>query len=95
MGLFITAERALWRLIENEDAGIMQRVRALQQAKRPPLILLRRLIVDSKTPRTKPVPAKLKALATLRYAQEFELRRLRRLKKVQQNKPSDNALGII
>ena len=96
MGLWISARRALLRLVEDDAAGILQRVKALQQVEHPPLILLRRLLVESKTPRAKPVPAKLKAVATLKYAREIELRRMRKLQKRQDKTQGSvtNALGI-
>ena len=92
MGLWMSAKTVLQRVVEDEKAPVMTRVRALQEVQHPELAMLRRLLVDTKT-RTKPVPAKLKALASLRYVQELSLRKLRKEQKTAQHK-TDNALGI-
>jgi hypothetical protein len=92
MGLWMSAKTALQRVIEDEKAPIMVRVRALRQVEHPELAMLRRLLV-AKT-RTTPVPAKLKALASLKYVQELSLRKLRKQQKAQSNYKSGNALGV-
>ena len=92
MGFWMKPECALLRLVEDDAAPIMARVRALQQVDHPPLELLRRLLVETKT-RTKPIPSKLKAVATLKYAQEMQLRKIRRHHK--DSKAPPNALGIV
>ncbi|SRR6266567_8915246 len=65
---------ALRRVVEDDDAPPMSRWEALNKIPKPPLILLRRLLVKSAT-RTKPVPSRLYALAALLYAKETELRK--------------------
>ena len=95
MGLWMSEQTALTRLVEDDEAPIMARCSALQQLKHPELAMLRRLLVETKT-RKKPVPSRLKALASLAYARELELKRMRKLQKAQTTKAtkSDNALGI-
>lgn len=88
---------ALLRLVEDEEAPIMPRVRALEKVPHPPLALLRRLLVEPETPRSKPVPSKLRAVATHVYWREMELRRIRKesaKKKQGAGGGSGNALGI-
>lgn len=94
MGLWMSKHTALSRLVEDDSAPIMARVRALRQIDHPELAMLRRLLVQSKTPRKKPVPGKLAALATLKYAREIELKRIRKLQKPHSSKSNANALGI-
>ncbi len=91
MGLWMRKQTALARLVEDEAAPIMARVRALEQIEHPALAMLRRLIVESRTPRNKPTPAKLRATAALRYAREWEARQKR---KRQKSTLTSNLLGI-
>ncbi len=88
-------ETALARLVEDADAPIMARCEALRQLAHPPLCLLRHLLVDT-AKRSKPVPAKLKAIAALAYVRELQLRKIRPAKgarkAAQDGEP--NALGI-
>lgn len=93
MGLWMSAKTVLQRVIEDQSAPVMMRVKALQQVQHPELAMLRRLLVDTKT-RTKPIPAKLKALASLKYVQELALRKLRKQQRAQINQISGNALGL-
>jgi hypothetical protein len=84
---------ALIRVVEDEEAPTGLRVRALQEIAHPPLVMLRRLIVDTST-RTTPVPARLRAYATIRYAHEVAFRKLKPKRvKPSANQPT-NALGI-
>lgn len=94
MGLFMTKDTALMRVVLDDRCPIMQRVRALQQMDHPQLRMLRSLIVEGKTPRKKEVPAKLKAVATMRYVQELHLRQIRKLQRTKAKQFSDNPLGI-
>jgi len=81
---------ALRRLVEDAGAPCAARVQALRLLPHPPLCLLRRLLV--KTERNKPVPSRLLAVATLAYAREVALRKIR---PVRPPKPAaENALGI-
>jgi len=96
MPKFMRPETALARLVEDQDAPIMARCEALKQLAHPPRCLLRRLLVNTDK-RPKPVPAKLKAIATLAYVRETQLRKLRKIanggrKAAQDSQP--NALGI-
>lgn len=83
---------ALTRLVKDEDAPIGKRVQALKLLTHPELRMLRELLYEPKTPRAKPVPIKLKALAAIRYKQEMELRKVRKLHRAE--KAGGNALGI-
>lgn len=94
MGLFMSKDTALARVVEDDRCPVMQRVKALEQMDHPQLKMLRSLIVESKTPRKTEVPPKLKALASMRYVQELHLRHLRKLQRTQAKKYSNNALGI-
>jgi hypothetical protein len=88
----MTISTALQRLVEDDAAPVGARCRALRQLDHPPLVLLRRLLVDTDK-RTRPVPSRLKAVATLAYAREVQLRKHRPRKR----KSADgaiNALGI-
>ena len=95
MGMWMQPKSALTRLVEDDEAPIMARCRALQQIDHPELAVLRRLLVETKT-RKKPVPSRLKAIASLAYARELELKKMRKRQKAQATQPtqSDNALGI-
>jgi len=90
MAYWMKADTALLRVVEDDGAGIMKRVRALEMVERAPMALLRRLILEPKTPRKKPIPSKLRAVAALKYAKQ-----LARKKKGEKAKHvADNPLGI-
>lgn len=95
MSKFMSPRSALARLVEDEEAPVNLRAQALEQLVHPPLCLLRRLIVDT-SKRTTPVPAKLRAVATIRYAHEVAFRKIKAAKVRTQdnNQPGSNALGI-
>jgi hypothetical protein len=95
MSKFISPRSALVRVVEDDEAPVGLRVQALKQIAHPPLVMLRRLIVDT-SKRTTPVPPKLRALATIRYAHEVAFRKIRsvKTKAAQDNQPNGNALGI-
>ncbi|MGD0181622.1 MAG: hypothetical protein ABSC15_17560 [Terriglobales bacterium] len=96
MPRFMQPRTALARLVEDEEAPVGARCRALRQLAHPPLLLLRRLLVDT-AKRTKPVPARLRAIAALAFAHEVQLRKVKasfRGRKQKQDKTSSNALGI-
>ena len=92
MGLFMKADSALLRVVIDDACPVMARVNALKQVQHPPLIVLRSLIVETETPRLKPVPVKLKTLAALKYAEEVTLRA--RKKAMTQKSTRPNPLGI-
>jgi hypothetical protein len=93
MSIWMKPEAALLRLAEDNDAPVGSRVRALKLVLHPPLSLLRRLLVEPKTPREKEIPSRLRAAATLIYAKEMALRRIRKQHKKEQGAET-NALGI-
>lgn len=80
----MTISAALRRVIEDDAAPEADRCKALRKLERPPLCMLRRLLVRSAT-RKVPVPSRLYALAALRYVKEVELRRKK--KELQRWKP--------
>jgi len=83
-------DSALLRVVEDDGAPIMKRVRALEMVENAPMALLRRLLLEPKTPRKKPIPSKLRAVAALKYAKQ-----LARKKKSEKTKNvGDNPLGI-
>jgi len=84
-------ETALARVVEDDQAPIRARVKALEQIAHPSLCMLRRLLVNS-AKRKKHVPSKVRALAALKYAREVQLRKIEAAKKVPTI--SDNPLGI-
>jgi hypothetical protein len=67
MSKFMSPEKALQRLVEDTAAPVLARCEALRQLAHPPLLLLRRLLVET-AKRTKPVPARLRAIAAFAYA---------------------------
>src|SRR5215831_19818005 len=80
---------SLSSVINDEEAPVRLRYRALQLLQHPSLNLLRRLLVEHK-PGSKasrrstykePVPRKLRALAAIRYAEEWRRAQLRREQK--------------
>jgi hypothetical protein len=96
MAEFMAPETALSRLVEDDAAPLGARMRALRELPHPSLKMLRRLLVNSKK-RKRPVPAKVRALATLRYAEEMRLQNVRREMRpvgALGNPSSENALGI-
>jgi hypothetical protein len=96
MAEFMSAETALHRLAEDDAAPVGARMRALRGLPHPSLKMLMRLLVDTKK-RKRPVPAKIRALAALRYAEEIRLQNVRRemrLASLPHNPSSSNPLGI-
>jgi len=95
MPKFMSVSCALRRLVEDANAPVGARVRALRQLAHPPLVLLRRLLVDTDK-RTIKVPSRLLAVATLKYAAEVEFRKIKKSKSGgrRQRQESANALGI-
>ncbi len=93
MGFWMSGRCALSRLIEDDDAPVMARIRALEQIEHPPLAMLRRLLVNSRT-RQRPVPSKLKAVAALAYARELELKKRRDAYRIRSDEHHPNTLGI-
>jgi histidine ammonia-lyase len=107
MAKFMSPETVLARTVEDEKAPIMARYRALQQLAHPSLDMLRRLLVQHNdgskasqaAKRKKPVPARIRALASLKYAAEIKAQNFRREQRVaeKKNNPTTsfkNALGI-
>jgi hypothetical protein len=92
MPKFMKVSCALARLVEDANAPVGARVRALRQLDHPSLALLRRLLVDT-AKRAVPVPSRLFAVATLAYARELQLRKHRPSKRKSADS-SINALGI-
>ncbi len=91
MGFWMSEQCALVRLVGDSAAPLMDRIRALKQLDHPPLAMLRRLLVNSKTRRV-PVPAKLKAVAALAYARELQERKVQNALRSEEKRP--NPLGI-
>jgi len=94
MARYMTPRMARAKIVEDSSAPLKIRIAALREIHRPPLAMLRRLIVDSKT-RAVPVPPRLKALALMRYVQEVEKRKIRTGNGRKSSKVPDNALGIV
>jgi hypothetical protein len=84
---------ALIRLVEDNGAPVGLRVQALREVVHPPLVMLRRLIVET-SKRITPVPARLRAYATIRYAHEVAFRKLKSARTKPPGNQSGNALGI-
>jgi hypothetical protein len=96
MPKFMQPETALARLVDDEGAPVAARVQALRQLAHPPLCMLRRLLHRSRTEPSH-VPSRLLAVATLAYAKEVALRKIRPAKhgsKADGRVNSGNALGI-
>jgi hypothetical protein len=81
MGWFLTPEQALARVVADENAPVKDRVTALGMIEHPALELLRPLLVRSmphlqRSPRPpkKPIPAKLRSLAAIKFAREVRFR---------------------
>ena len=92
MSKFMKPETALARTVEDEKASTLARYKALEKLLHPPMELLRRLLVDSKK-RNKPVPHRLRALASFKYAVEVQHKNARRERK--RTRPiGGNALGL-
>jgi hypothetical protein len=98
MGILMSPDCVLLRVVEDEAVPAMHRVKALELVKHPPLRLLRRLLVEPRIPRKKPVPPRLRAVAALAYAREMALKKIRKALKDhgrgQVRYMGDNALGI-
>lgn len=88
----MSVNSALARLVENSEASTRDRIQALRMMQRVPLCMLRRLLHRS---RSKPglVPQKLVAAATLAYAKEKAIRKLRPARTPKLDN-TNNALGI-
>jgi hypothetical protein len=96
MAEFMSVVTALHRLVEDDSAPVGARMRALRELPHPSLKMLMRLLVDTKK-RKRPIPAKIRALAALRYSEEMHLqnaRREMRLAALPHNPSSANPLGI-
>ena len=93
MSKFMSPTAALKRLVEDDAAPCAARVQALRQIARPPLCLLRRLLVKT-TKRVKPVPSRLLAVAALAYAREVALRKVRPVRPKRADNDKGNSLGI-
>lgn len=98
MPKFMSADTALKRLVEDTQAPVLARCDALRQLAHPPLCMLRRLLAIPRSltelaKRKKPIPPRLRAIATLKYAQELQFRKLKGGQRKKQDVPS-NALGI-
>jgi hypothetical protein len=96
MAEFMSAETALSRLVEDDAAPVGARMRALRELPHPSLKMLMRLLVNTKK-RKRPIPAKIRALAALRYGEEMRLQNVRRIMGAAAtpgNPSSENALGI-
>lgn len=94
MSKFMSVTAALSRLAEDEGAATSDRVRALRMIEHPSLCLLRRLLHRSRKEPGR-VPAKLLAVAALKYAREVAFRKGR--PKRDKKKPDGehaNLLGI-
>jgi hypothetical protein len=95
MGKWPSEQHVLTKLVENDNAPIGARVKALKALPHPELNMQRRLVVNTKYRKT-PVPARLLAVAILAYAREMQLRKIRKQKKDNAPKSSStNALGTI
>ena len=96
MAEFMAPETALSRLVEDDAAPVGARIRALRELPHPSVKMLMRLLVETKQ-RKRPVPAKIRALAALRYSEEIRLQNVRRIMRAAAtpgNPSSGNALGI-
>ncbi len=81
MAWLMEPETVLERVVDDPKAPVRDRVEALRMLEHPPLLLLRRLLVQpvphmqhSPRPPEKPVPPKLRSLAALKYAREVRFR---------------------
>jgi len=77
MSKFMRPETALQRLVEDDHAPAKSRCEALRQLKNPPINMLRRMLART-AKRKKPLPARLRALAALRYAEIMKAKQLNR-----------------
>jgi hypothetical protein len=96
MAELMSADYVLRAVVDDEAAPTKMRCDALRQLEHPPLLLLRRLLVET-AKRTKPVPSRLRALAALAYAREVKFRKAEaavRPKRQQADNDTPNALGI-
>jgi hypothetical protein len=90
---FMDPATALARTVRDDDVPVMLRYKALQALAHPPLDLLRELLVRTKH-REKPVPKKLVALASLKYAEECQRRDVRLERRRRHGGSKGKALGI-
>jgi hypothetical protein len=83
------------RLVEDEKASVSARCEALRQLAHPPLSASSIVGGYGKTLQARPCP--LRAIATLAYAREVQLRKNQQGKSGRQQKQDEpsNALGII
>lgn len=79
------------KIIEDNAAPIRMRINALKEISKPPLAMLRRLMVEKPVP----VPPRLKALARIRYVQEVERRNIKTGQNRKKPKLANNPLGIV
>jgi len=87
-------ETALSRLVEDDGALLADRVRALKMLAHPPLCMLRRLLHRSRTEPSS-VPARLLAVAALKYAKEVAYRKEKpKTARKADGRPASNALGV-
>ncbi len=84
-------ETALARTVEDERLSALVRYKALEQLEHPPMELLRRLLVRSKK-RKKPLPGRLVALASLKYA--IAVRRKNARRELNRTHHGANLLGL-
>jgi hypothetical protein len=100
MSYLMTPELVLARVVADEKAPVADRVTALKMLEHPALLMLRELLVvempnkrkrDPNRPMRKPVPAKLRSLAAIKYAREV---RLRQGLKVKVGAETGNPLGV-
>jgi hypothetical protein len=92
MAKFMEPETALARLVEDADATIADRVRALRMIPHPALCMLRRLLHRSRTEPGR-VPPRLVAAAALAFAREVAWRKVRPARAPKEPE-TGNALGI-
>jgi hypothetical protein len=92
MSKFILPETALSRVVEDEDAPVTDRVRALRMLSHPPLVMLRRLLHRSRA-NPERVPSRLLAAASISYAKEVAFRKSRQAY-APKHTSTGNALGI-
>jgi hypothetical protein len=93
MPKFMKIESALSRVVEDDEAPAKMRFEALQQIEKPNVMMLRRILVRSKTNPVKR-PSKLLALAALKYADAMRGRALRVAHKKRAATRGKSPLGI-
>ena len=100
MSKFMKISSALSTVVDDEAVPAKMRLEALRQLPHPGLNLLRRLLVEHKpgsksaqrSKYKKPVPRTLRALAALRFVQEWRRAQLRRARG--KSSSASNPLGI-